>query len=189
MESVRARPPCATRLASCRGWPKRARHREARLGGHRCLLLPDAGSCPRNPGNSIAKKRERKSARRAARRNDVIARQHPRVHCLLCDSDCAHDGVPHADPDCGHGYVVCPVCAVQSCDDCVSRLEIIEMARRRDPDVAIRIDPVLVKRLATPAVRADPAGASPGASASFAKSRRPRRGEPHRARKGGGAHS
>lgn len=94
----------------------------------------------------LAKKRERKRARRAERRGGAIVRQHPHavagaVRCLLCDDNCALDGIEHADHDCGHGYVVCPVCAVQSCDDCVSRPEIIEMARRRDPDVAIRIDP------------------------------------------------
>lgn len=66
--------------------------------------------------------------------------------CVLCGDDCEHDGVLH-ESDCGHGWVVCSTCAVQTCDDCIDKPEIVAHALRRDPSVRIGIDAAAVARL------------------------------------------
>lgn len=65
--------------------------------------------------------------------------------CLLCERNCTDDAISHGD--CEHGFIVCSVCAVQTCDDCVDNQAIVAKALQRDPTLQIRVNPAMVERL------------------------------------------
>ncbi len=108
---------------------------------------------------TLARKRARKNARRTERRVAVMTRQVGRVQparnqtvpgrlsiCVLCAAACEQDGVLH-ESDCNHEWLLCPCCAVRTCDDCISKPEIVARARRRDPAIEVAINAGEVARL------------------------------------------
>jgi hypothetical protein len=124
---------------------------------------PEPTSSGMSTNKTLARKRARKNARRRERRGAAahqggraqqrLAQCDHRGHghdlapvCVLCGAGCSHDGVLH-ESDCGHDWIICPTCAVRTCEDCISKPEIVARARVRNPEVEIGIDPIEVGRL------------------------------------------
>lgn len=97
------------------------------------------------PNRKLARKRAARAERRRARAPGHVARR-ARLECAGCGADCAHDAVPH-ESDCGHETILCPVCAVQTCDGCAEDPRVIAAARLRVPGLPACVDPKAIERL------------------------------------------